>query len=83
MKNNTPLFVILLPAVLLVTTSCRERTIHMQGPVVPAAEKMPFMKPKLPIDDRVSDLIGRMTLTEKVSQMSYDTPTIERLGVPA
>jgi len=83
MKNNTPLFVVLLPAVLLVATSYRVGTIRTQGPVVPAAEKMPFMNPKLPINDRVSDLIGRMTLTEKISQMSYDSPMIERLRVPA
>ncbi len=83
MKNNTPLFVVLLLAVLLVTTSCREGNIGTQGSVVPAVEKMAFMNPKLPIDDRVSDLIGRMTLAEKVSQMSYNSPAIERLGMPA
>jgi beta-glucosidase len=83
MKNNTPLFVILLPAVLLLTASCREGTVRTQGPVVPAAEKMPFMNPRLPVDDRVKDLTGRMTLAEKVSQMSYNSPAIERLGVPA
>jgi beta-glucosidase len=83
MRDNRPLFVILLPAVLLVTTSCRQGSMRNQSPVVPAAEKMAFMDPKLPIDDRVSDLIGRMTLAEKVSQMSYDSPAIERLGVPA
>jgi len=83
MKNNKPLFVVLLPTVLLVTTSCRQGTIRTQGPVVPTAEKMAFMNHKLPIDKRVSDLIGRMTLAEKVSQMSHDSPAIERLGVPA
>lgn len=83
MKNYTPLFVVLLQAVLLVTTSCRDGTIHTQRSVVPAVEKMAFMNPRLPIDDRVSDLVGRMTLEEKVSQMSYDSPAIERLGVPA
>jgi len=82
MKNNTPLFVVLLPAVLLVTTSCRVGTIHTQGPVVLAAEKMPFINPRLPIDDRVFDLIGRMPMTEKVSQISYDSPMIEELRVP-
>jgi beta-glucosidase len=46
-------------------------------------EKMPFMDPGLSIDERVTDLIGRMTLAEKVSQMTYDSPAIERLGVPA
>jgi len=83
MKNNTPLFLILPLTILLVPASCREGTVRTQRPVVQAAEKMPFMNPKLPIDDRVKDLISRMTLAEKVSQMSYDSLAIERLGVPA
>jgi beta-glucosidase len=37
----------------------------------------------LPIEDRVNDLISRMTLKEKVSQMVHDAPAIERLDVPA
>ncbi|MBR3545029.1 MAG: hypothetical protein IKN76_03075, partial [Oscillospiraceae bacterium] len=28
-------------------------------------------------------LVGRMTLEEKASQLLYDSPAIERLGVPA
>jgi beta-glucosidase len=36
----------------------------------------------LPIKDRVDDLVSRMTLEEKVSQMVYDAPAIERLDVP-
>ena len=83
MKTNALLFVIVLSVVMLVTASCREGTVRRQGLVAPAAETMGFMDPKLPIDDRVTDLIGRMTLAEKVSQMSYDSPAIERLGVPA
>ncbi len=36
-----------------------------------------------PIKDRVDDLVSRMTLEEKISQMVHDAPPIERLGVPA
>jgi beta-glucosidase len=36
-----------------------------------------------PIEERVDDLIARMTLEEKISQMAYDAPAIERLGIPA
>jgi len=36
-----------------------------------------------PIKDRVDDLVSTMTLEEKISQMVYDAPAIERLGVPA
>jgi beta-glucosidase len=45
-------------------------------------QSSPFMNPVLPIDQRVSDLIGRMTLEEKVSQMRDHAPAIQRLGVP-
>lgn len=42
-----------------------------------------YKNPRLPIDERVNDLISRMTLEEKVSQMIDRAPGIERLGVPA
>jgi len=83
MKNSTPLLVILLPAILLVTTSCQEEAVTTKDTVIAAVEKMAFLDPSLPVDDRVFDLIGRMTLAEKVSQMTHDSPAIERLGVPA
>src|SRR5215204_5484589 len=44
--------------------------------------KFPFNDPKLPLDERVNDLVSRMTLEEKVSQMMNAAPAIERLGVP-
>jgi beta-glucosidase len=45
--------------------------------------KFPFQDSTLPIDQRVDDLIARMTLEEKISQMMNGAPAIERLGVPA
>jgi len=38
--------------------------------------------PEAPIDDRVDDLIQRMTVPEKCSQLRFDAPAIERLGIP-
>ena len=35
-----------------------------------------------PIKDRVNDLVSQMTLAEKISQMVFDAPAIERLGIP-
>lgn len=42
----------------------------------------PFQNPDLPLEERVDDLVGRMTLEEKVSQMVNEAPAIERLGIP-
>ena len=44
--------------------------------------KLEYQDITLPIEKRADDLVSRMTLEEKVSQMVYDAPGIERLGVP-
>lgn len=43
----------------------------------------PYKDPSLPVEKRVDDLVSRMTLEEKVSQMVNAAAPIERLGVPA
>jgi beta-glucosidase len=43
----------------------------------------PFQDPSLPIEKRVEDVVSRLTLEEKVSQMLNSTPAIKRLGIPA
>ncbi|HEX3084580.1 MAG TPA: glycoside hydrolase family 3 C-terminal domain-containing protein [Pyrinomonadaceae bacterium] len=43
----------------------------------------PYKDASLPIEKRVDDLVSRMTLEEKVSQMMNAAPAIERLGIPA
>lgn len=42
-----------------------------------------YQDPSAPIEARVDDLVGRMTLHEKIQQMSYGAPAIPRLDVPA
>jgi len=44
--------------------------------------KLPYMNPALPVEQRLDDLIGRMTLEEKVAQMRDHATPIPRLGVP-
>ncbi|MFZ0817355.1 MAG: glycoside hydrolase family 3 C-terminal domain-containing protein [Candidatus Sulfotelmatobacter sp.] len=43
----------------------------------------PYLNPSLPINDRVDDLVGRMTLEEKASQLVNQARAIPRLQVPA
>ena len=47
-----------------------------------AAQTQPWLDPDLPFDRRVDELVARMTLEEKVSQMTDVAAAIERLGVP-
>jgi beta-glucosidase len=46
------------------------------------APRLPYWDTSLSAEERVSDLVSRMTLEEKISQMRYDAPAIERLAVP-
>jgi beta-glucosidase len=50
---------------------------------VKAAAAMPFRNPALPIDRRVDDLVSRLTLEEKVSQVIDRAAAIPRLDIPA
>src|SRR5687768_1859293 len=48
-----------------------------------SSEKFPqYRDPKLSMEKRVDDLVSRMTLEEKISQMMNAAAPIERLGVP-
>lgn len=44
--------------------------------------EMPFRDPDLAINLRVNDLIHRLTIEEKISQMQNNAPAINRLGIP-
>lgn len=44
--------------------------------------QLPYLDGSLPIETRVNDLVSRMTLEEKVSQMMHTSKGIERLKVP-
>ena len=52
------------------------------GQQQPDPATLPFMNTALPLDQRVDDLLGRMTLEEKVSQMRDRAPAISRLHTP-
>ncbi|HJX00538.1 MAG TPA: glycoside hydrolase family 3 C-terminal domain-containing protein, partial [Terriglobales bacterium] len=45
--------------------------------------KLPYMNPKLSAEERAADLVHRMTLEEKASQLVNQARAIPRLNVPA
>ena len=51
--------------------------------MLPALAQEPkYKNPKLPLEQRVDDLVSRMTLDEKISQMVNAAPAIARLDIP-
>ncbi len=69
--NKMIKYLILITAIL----SCNLGLSQMEQPA--------FQNPDLPIAQRVNDLISKMTLEEKVGQLMYGAPAIDRLDVPA
>lgn len=44
---------------------------------------IPFYDASLTHEQRVNDLIGRLSLDEKISQLNYQAAAIDRLGIPS
>ena len=47
------------------------------------AQNFPFQDSTLSVDERVEDLLSRLTLDEKLSMMEHRNPAIPSLGLPA
>ena len=62
---------VLLASVLLQLASAQE------------AASYPYMNPKLPAEQRAADLVHRMTLAEKASEMQNNSAAVPRLNIPA
>ncbi|HEV2348628.1 MAG TPA: glycoside hydrolase family 3 C-terminal domain-containing protein [Terriglobia bacterium] len=54
--------------------------LTLAGPE-PKQERAPYLNTSLSIEQRVDDLVARMTLQEKVLQMQHTAPGIPRLGI--
>jgi len=72
---NTKLCFSILPLFLAAIFACVSR-----GDETPAGAR--YKNPNLPLAERVDDLVSRMTLEEKVSQLGHTAEAIPRLGVP-
>jgi beta-glucosidase len=44
--------------------------------------KYPFLDPSVEMNERVWDLVSRLSTEEKIAQMNYDAPAVERLAIP-
>jgi beta-glucosidase len=68
------------PALLAVMACARTAP---PAPVSPRPAMLPFQDPDLPLESRVGDLVGRLTLDEKIGQLLSAAPAVPRLGIPA
>jgi beta-glucosidase len=48
-----------------------------------SSSSLPFRNTSLSTEERVNDLVSRMTLQEKADQLLFTAPAIPRLGIPA
>lgn len=67
---------------LLLVTAGSSMALQGQTQQSPDPSTLPFMDPALSTAQRVNDLIGRMSLEEKVSQMRDHAVAVPRLGIP-
>ena len=61
---------------------CFTFLVASQAAFSQASKILPFQNTELSTEQRVNDLVGRMTLDEKIGQMMHAAPAIERLGMP-
>ncbi len=54
-----------------------------QVPLLMAQEKPAYLNPDLSVDQRAQDLVGRLTLDEKIGQLNYRAAAIDRLDIPS
>ncbi len=57
-------------------------TLFLFSSVLACSAQLPYQNPNLSADERAMDLLGRMTLEEKLDQMKNGVPANERLGIP-
>ena len=66
------------PALIAVACGALTLAAHSQQ----SSTEPAYKNPQVPLQQRVNDLVARMTLEEKVSQLGHTAEAIPRLGVP-
>src|SRR3984957_10679845 len=64
-------------------TFCGATFAQSQTPPSPATEKPAYLNPDPPAEQRAADLVHRMTLEEKATQLVNQARAIPRLNIPA
>jgi len=67
------------PKILMIVLLMFSFTIHAQK----VTSQYPFQNQALSFEERVSDLVSRLTLKEKIALMQNNSDSIPRLGIPA
>ena len=55
----------------------------LQNVVAQEAAQLPYLNPDLSPEQRATDLVHRMTLAEKATQMQNNSAAVPRLNIPA
>ena len=55
----------------------------VQSAVAQDAARLPYMDTNLQPEQRAADLVNRMTLAEKASEMQNNSAAVPRLNIPA
>jgi beta-glucosidase len=79
-SNSTGRFV-MRKSRLLATLAVAALILPIAPSAATAAPEYPFRDPHLSLDARVADLLGRLTLDEKISLLHQYQPAIPRLGI--
>jgi len=53
----------------------------LSASIAASAQTYPYQDPSLSPEDRANDLLGRLTVEQKVMLMDYDSPAIPELGI--
>lgn len=64
--------ILFLLAIGITLVSCNQKVVY----------EFPFQNPELPLEERVEDMLSRMSLQEKISQLNYESAAVESLGIP-
>ncbi|KAL9161251.1 hypothetical protein ABFS82_07G008300 [Erythranthe guttata] len=81
LKKNSSYIHIPLLLLLLLAFTCESRAPFACDPSNSVSKNMPFCRVSLHIRDRVGDLIGRLTLQEKIRSLVNNAAPVDRLGI--